>query len=157
MSITVTCDMKLTTVETLATNVPAASANDKTVTQNGFNVSALAITATKDAYFVKTLSGGAATIDLTALVATNNLAVDGTALKVKAILIKNNGANALTVTPGASNGYNLFGAASSFEVCPGCTKIQNFDATVPDIASNAKTLDLTGSGTQTSNWAIVMG
>jgi hypothetical protein len=162
MSVTTTYASTVTTVETLETNVPAASAGDKTVTHNGFNSSAALNAgstppATKCAYFTQALTAGAATIDLTALTGTNGATVNGTGLKLQVLKIKNLGANTLTITTGASNGYAVAGA--DFSVALAQNQEFTFygnDAT-PEIASDAKTIDLAGTSAQTSQVTIVMG
>jgi hypothetical protein len=167
MSIVVDAALNLTVRETLDTNVPAASRC--TVVHDAFNKAvALRSTTTppvtKVAVFQKALVAGVATIDLRALVGTNNLAVDGNGLKVQAIKIQNPGTNTnvLAVVPGASNGYNLFGASAKITLNPGeefvWLGIDN--ANVPNVDATHKTLDLSDAsagGTESSNWVIVLG
>lgn len=164
MSVAVSYESTITTVETITTNVPAASTSDKTITHNGYNSSSSLTSVTTPpvtvcAYFSKALSTGAATIDLTALTGTNGATVDGTGLKVQCWKFKNpaTNANTITVTFGASNPYLLGGAAFKWILSPG-QEIQGYgnDAT-PDVGSGAKTIDLAGTGSQTLECSIVMG
>ena len=113
---------------------------------------------TKSVYFVVSLSGGAATIDLTSLTGVNNESVDGTGLKLQVLKMKNRTGNAtMTIDVGASNGYELAGAGFEATLQAGqeLTFFGN-DAT-PDIGASAKTLDLTGTGTESAEISIVMG
>jgi len=156
MSIEVKYSSGLKTVETLDVNVPAASSADKTVTHDGFDTSLEAMTGTYCAYFTLALVDGAATVDLRALTGTYGVTIDGNGLKVKGFRVKNLGANALTITPGAANGIDLFGASSSV------TLNQNDEITLklnaaPSISATDKTLDCAGTGTQTSRWTIIIG
>jgi hypothetical protein len=98
---------------------------------------------TKVAAFVATL-----TSNLAALVGTNGATVVGTGLKVQAIKLQADAENGavITITKGASNGYGLVGAGTSIALLPGqeCVIYGN-DAT-PDVASDARVLDLVGTG-----------
>jgi hypothetical protein len=163
-SVLVDYNLSATVRETLATGVVAAAA--PTIIHNGFNSQGtLSSTSTppvtKMAAFEKALAAGTGTIDLTALTGTAGVAVDGTGLKVQVVKIKNPSTNtgALTIIPAVSNGYNFLGAASKIILNPG-EEIEwiGYDSSgVPDIASGAKNLTLTGTGTEVSDWVIVMG
>jgi hypothetical protein len=166
-TIIVDYNLSLTVREILAANVPAATR--PIVTHNKFNAAATLKSTTtppvsKCAVFQKALAAGVGTIDLTALVGTNNLAIDGTGLKVQAIKVQNPATNThvLLLKPGTSNGYNLFGAASQIILNPG-ESIQwvGIDsASVPDIAAGAKNLalsDNSAGGTESHNFVIIMG
>lgn len=160
-------NLALTIRETLVVNVPAATR--PILQHNGYNASATLKSdttppVTKAAVFSKALVAGVGTIDLTALVGTNNLAVDGTGLKVQAIKIKNPSTNTkvLLIKPATSNGYNLFGAAFQIILNPGehFQWVGNDSANVPDIASGAKNLAISdngGGGTESHQFVIVMG
>jgi len=163
MSVSLTVGMKMTAVETLETNVPAAATNGKTVTHSAFNKTDTVLTAsttppvTKPSYSQPALSGGAYTINLAALSGVNGATVDLTGLKVQAIKIKNNGANVMSFTEGASNGYALLGASFLFAVQPGQEiMILGNDAT-PDVAAGDRTIDVTGTGSQSFDLAVVAG
>lgn len=164
MSVQVSYASTLTVVETIETNAPAISAVDNTITQNGFNTTAVLNAgsvqpATDDAFFNKALSSGAATIDLTALTGTNNRVVDGTGLKVQFAKFINpaTNANQMTLTFGASNPYLLMGAAWKIILQPGQEfAFRGYDAT-PDVGSGAKNIDIAGTGSQALQVAIVVG
>jgi len=98
----------------------APDADGKTVTSDQFNLGARTYSPTTT-LVIEGLSAetyvldgaGAATIDLTALLGTQ-ANIDGTGEKVKAIRIHGRATNgALTISPGALNPYNLFGAGNS--------------------------------------------
>lgn len=164
MSIAVAYASTVTTVETFDTNVPAISAGDNTITHTGYNTSAnlnagTTQPATLAAYFLKALSSGAATIDLTALSGTGGVTVDGTGLKVQVAKFKNpsTNANTITVTFGASNAYLLGGAAFKFILQPGMEiTVFGNDAT-PDVGSSTKNIDIAGTGSQALQCSIVLG
>lgn len=162
MSVSVAYGLTATIEETLPTNTDSAADASRKVTHSSFNESgtltaASSPPATVQASFVKAMSGGAATIDLTALTGTNGATVDGTGLRVQVIRVKNLGANVLNVAIGASNGWDGMGSAFSVDLA------QNgvFEAFLNDAGSNIsstiKTIDLAGTTTQTSEWTIVMG
>lgn len=163
MSISLTYAATATVEETLETNVDSLGATTaRQITHNAFNESA-ALTAsttppvTKVACFIATLSGGALTINLASLTGTNGATVDMTGLKVQVLRVKNLGANNLTIVPGGSNGIDLFGVSSSVTVYPSGHVMFYFNDASPDVASGDRTLDLTGTTTQTSEWTIVAG
>lgn len=110
--------------------------------------------ATKFAKFLLTLSTGAATIDLSSLTGTNGALINGTGLKVQLIMIKNLGAALMTFAEGGSNGYAI---GSSLVVHPSGVGFIYAPEVLPDIASGAKTIDVTGTGSQTAEITIVMG
>jgi hypothetical protein len=83
--------------------------------------------------------------------------VDGTGLKVQVLKVKNLGANALSIVPGASAGYDLLAADMKIVLAQNQeVMIFGNDAT-PDVGPTDKTLDLTGTLVQESEWMIVLG
>lgn len=116
MTVSATYSAILSIRETLTDNVPAASAANRLVTHTQFNKTSTidgdsTPEATLVASFETTLAAGVATIDLTALVGTNDIAVDGTGLRVQAMRIVAKTANTafVSITDGAANGYDGFG------------------------------------------------
>ena len=113
------------------------------------------------------LVAGAKTIDLTAAphkVAGTTVSVDGTGLKVQGFLIRVPATNvhALTIAPGASNAYNLLGAAFLVTLYPGdvIELAKRLDANMPDVAAGAKNIlfgDASAGGTETFDLAILFG
>lgn len=161
-SVTVTYAATCTVAETLATNTGSAPASTRVVTHTEYNEAASLTASTTPpvttvAEFLLTLSGGAATVDLRALTGTNGASIDGNGLKVQVLRVKNLGANIMTIVPGASNGIDLLGASSSLTIPAGGHAMIYFNDASPDISGTDKTLDVTGTTTQTSEWTIVMG
>ena len=159
MSVVVTYTAQVKVVETLAVNTGSASATNRVVTHDQYDESGQYTGATSPpvttvAEFLQALTAGAATIDLRALTGTNGGAVDGNGLKVQMLRVKNLGANNLTLSEGASNGYAI---GAGIVVPPG-GHVQFFGADgFPDIDATHKTIDLAGTGAQTSEITIVMG
>jgi len=115
---------------------------------------------TKVAAFSQALTGGAATIDLTALDGTVGT-VDGTGLKLQVFKLKAPTTNTatLTATKGASNGYGLDSAGATWTVplAPGQEFLFYGDDDPPDISSTKKNIDLSGTGTESVQVMIVVG
>jgi hypothetical protein len=103
------------------------------------------------------LVAGAKTLDLTALVGTNGVAVDGTGLKVQVIKFKNTGTNPMTFAQGGSNAYQLGGANWSQRLLAGQEWIHYGHDLNPDISSTVKNIAVSGTGTETFEVIIVMG
>ncbi len=163
MSVTAEYIANVTVRETIETNVPAAASNGANVIHSGFNktetlTASTTIPVTKTASFQKALSSGTATIDLTSLTGSNGATVVGTGLKVQIAKFANPTGNAsIGLTFGASNPYNLLGAAFQFTLLAGQEiTLYGNDAT-PDVGSGAKNIDLVGTGTQVLNCIIVLG
>jgi len=161
-SVEVTYAATATVVETLPNNTGSASDARRKVTHDAYNETATLNSgstppATLVAEFLLTLTAGAASVDLRALTGTNGASVDGNGLKVQVLRVKNLGANILTIVPGASNGIDLLGGSSSLTIPPGGHVMMFFNDGAPDIAAADKTLDCTGTASQTSEWSIVMG
>lgn len=162
MSVEVTYAATCTVKETLAANVGSAPDSTRQVTHTNYNRSgsysnpAGAPPVASCAHFSQALSGGAATIDLRALPGTNGATIDGNGLKPQIIRVRNTGANALTIKKGASNGHNAFTATDGFVLPPGAHMFFTNDNT-DDVDGTHKTWDLSGTGTQASEWTIVLG
>ena len=165
MSVTLSYTSNLNATEVLESNVPAvATTANKEVKHTGFNK---AVTlngsstppATKVAAFEQALAAGAATIDLAALTGTNGVTIDGTGLKVQAIKLVNKAANAnaMTLSIGASNGYDGWGANFEVDIAPGAEVVLFTNDAGSDIGATKKTLDIAGSGTETAQIIIIMG
>jgi hypothetical protein len=93
MSVNVAYEVKVTVTETLATNVPATPAGARSVVHSAWNTSKALATgtappATKVAAFEQALTGGTATIDLSALLGTNGVTVVGTGLRVQILRLR---------------------------------------------------------------------
>lgn len=104
------------------------------------------------------LAAGAATLDLTSLLGTNGVTVDGTGLRPRWIYLKNTGEADITFTKGASNGSDIFAGTWAFTLRPGERRQQDFSATGPAVVSSTnKIIDVTGTGTDTFQYAILFG
>lgn len=164
MSVSTTVQMKLTTVETPASNVPAMN-TQSSLTHNGFDVSkTLNATstppATQCAYQEKVLTAGAATLDLRTLTGSNSLAVDLNGLKPVAILVKApaTNTNPITLGVGASNGYDGLGSAFEVTLKPGMSVQLDLHNQGTAVSGTNKTLDLTGTGsTDKLQFGVVAG
>jgi hypothetical protein len=159
-----TLQSALTVVETITNNGAFLSSSSNKVTHNGLNVqSSIDATttppATKVAGFQKALAAGVGTIDLTALPGTNGTTVDGTGLKVQAVKFRNPSSNAnnITITVGASNGYQLHGAGWSITLRPGESYLWEGVDAAPDVGGSAKNIDLAGTLVQALDVLIVLG
>ena len=112
-----------------------------------------------NAQFLMALVSGAKTLDLTALIdGSTGQVVDGTGNRVVGFRFKNLGANSMTIVGGASNGYLLFGTAGKV-IVPAGGEVSFYTAgvTVPAIDATNKTLDITGTATQTAQVTVITG
>lgn len=164
MSVTITPSINLTAVETRSFD----AASNSTIIHSGFNVAGPKLSATTTppvsvvSYQTYALVAGAKTIDLRALLDSVDAAIDCNGLKVQTVIIVNpNGNSALNVAPGASNPYPLLGAGNDFTL-PAATAGDVVAAFVlpegtPDVSGTVKTIDFTGTGTQTFKVGLVLG
>ena len=127
---------------------------DNTVTINGMNTNT-SPAITKDACFTVTLSGGAATIDLTSITDPNLGTVTFNTLTPITIKFANPSANAnnITIAKGASNGYTGLGSSFSLTIPPGGEATLHLVG-ASAVGGSSKTFDLTGTGSQTLNVQI---
>lgn len=135
---------------------------NKLETRNGSSIPP----AQRWAAFVVTLSAGAATIDLTALVTTNGAIFDATDYRLLELLVLNENANAVTITKGASNGYQASGFPfpdDGIKVAPKGSNSNGgrlhlyFGSSCPLVSGTVKTLDLAGTGTDQFQFALLLG
>jgi hypothetical protein len=158
MAVSAQIVMKCSVTEDLAD----VSLGDASVKHNQFDSSRTitadtVVPATKVSCNVVALSAGAKTLDLTALVGTNGVALTALGLKLQVWKLKNLGANAMTFAEGATDGYAALGAAFSFILGPGQEAQFYLADTAPDVASGDKSIDVTGTGTQTFQNTMVFG
>lgn len=159
---TTSCEVRLmlTALEVLsAAEAPAAGSDDgRTLRYTGFNGSqSLSSTSTPKiekppAAQSITLGGGITTLDFTALALARDAgeAHDFTGKKLIGAILKANASNAaaISVAPGASNPYPLFGAGNDIDVGPGLDLAFCFLAVgsnLPAVSATVKTLDLSGT------------
>lgn len=160
MSVSANYDGGITVRETLATGVEAATA--PVVIHSGFNTSTTlnassTVPATTSIERTLALSAGTLTVDLTSLTGTNGAAVDFTGLKVQMFKFKNPSTHSITFTFGASNGYLLLGTAWKM-IIPAGAEVQGYIPDLaPDVDSSHKTIDVSGTGTDTFNIVLVAG
>lgn len=143
------------------------SSADNTITLNGLNDSntytaSTSVPVTKATAFRVTLSSGTGSIDLTALPGlTVNETIDCTGLKLQAMKLRNlsTNANPITIAKGASNGYGLNAAGTtwSLPISPGQSVLFEGKDSSPDVASGARVMDVTGTGSQILEVEIVCG
>lgn len=118
--------------------------------------------ATKWSMNQKALSTGTGTLDLTSLVGrTSDETVTGNTLKVSAIKLrcKSTNANAITVAAGASSGHPTLGASFLVVLQPGMWVEMGLDGVTAGttVDNTHKNLDLTGTGSQVLEYAIIFG
>ena len=105
------------------------------------------------------LSGGAKTLDLEALVNANLPNINFVGLKVQVLMMSCPSANtgAITITSGASNGYDIGGASMSYALDPGGTLVLFLIDTAPDVAGADSEIDFAGTTTETFDILMVAG
>lgn len=165
MSVSVTYDSRLSVVETFTGPYVSPADPSILIDQLSTNETLTGTTTppvTKSVAFQLPLVAGAATIDLTALPGkTAEETVNGTGLRVQHIKVRNKATNAnpITVSKGASNGYALSAAGTTFSwpLDPGQELMKRTNDSCPDIAAGAKTIDVAGTGTQILEVAITLG
>ena len=159
MSVSLTYISNLTAAETLTTGVPAASATKAVVTHDAWNTTATTVTlaaetpaiaTTKIAAFEQALAAGAATIDLEALSGTNGATVVGTGLRIQAMKVRGKSTNddPVSITIGAANGYDGFGAAFKVTLEPGAEMMILAKDAGADISATNSDLDCAGTGVE---------
>lgn len=152
MAVTATLELKLSALETPALGLDLAS-DPRIQHTSGADRLTLSATTTPAVTQVWSdqvqLSTGAATIDLASLSRGSVLsALNLTGLKVQAILLEAPSTNsaALVVAVGASNPYDIFGAAGGTVTLPAGAKMLWYAPEgIEDVASGAKEIDLSSS------------
>lgn len=104
------------------------------------------------------LSGGALTLDLTAAPKTGGGTQDLTGVKPRALMIYNPvGNGALTLAPGASNGYELLGSGNEVVLPAGVPLMVDFGDALIDVDGTHKTLDFSGTGAESFIFGLLLG
>ncbi len=106
------------------------------------------------------LVAGALTLDLQALPQGNIIPdIDLTGLKIQILQFTSPETNLadITITPGASDPYELSGAAMSVTLSPGDTHIWLLNDNAPDVANNDAELDFAGTLIDDIDLLIVAG
>lgn len=164
MAVQLTTTMALTGLETAAGEFVDPTNPDFTVNGLNFTDTLTAATTppvTMQAAGTIALVAGAATLDLTSLPDYNGTAgqQDGTGLKVQRAIFHNppTNANDVTIVQGAANAYGLLGATFSITLAPDQKAQFDLDDASPDVASGAKNIDISGTGSQELDYHIVLG
>jgi len=144
---------------TQAVEVDPTLYQDSSVQHGHATTVAVTTGVTKAASFSLAMTVGAATIDLENLTGVNGVAVVGTGLRVQEAKFSNpatNG-NPITISHGAANPYDGFGAAFSVELAPGAEVLLRTLDAGSDISATNSDLDLAGTTTQALNCVITLG
>ena len=162
MAVTISPTINFTAVETLDKGVDAAPA--PTVVHSSFNLTGVTLNSastppvTMASYQTYALSGGAFIIDLRALLGVNDEVQDANGLKLQTIIIRNkSGNNPITIGEGATNGYPIWGAGNDLIVPADSEQGMKFNETLPDVSATDKTIDVSGTGSETFDVGIVLG
>ncbi len=151
-----TYNITVSGIQTLDTGISSGS-RDRTVEHSNINTqksltgtsSSSQPAVTKMVWGNQALSGGAATLDLTALTGTNGATVDFTGLKVCVAKFKNPSGNAaMTVKFGAATPYNLGGASWTFILAADSEMTIYSNEGSPDVSGSAKHIDLSGTDSE---------
>lgn len=132
---------------------------------DGFKLQGLSLDTTssppvsKVSYREYALSAGTITIDLTAILDQVGVAQDCTGLKVQKVHAINPEANSqIAIAAGASNGYSLGGTITIPGSAEGdCHVVFYLPEALADISASAKSLTITGTGSQTFSLGFDIG
>jgi hypothetical protein len=132
------------------------------ISETGTLTASTTIPATVQSQFSVTLSSGTGSINLAAIPGLNaSETIDATGLKLQLFKFANpiTNANTITVAKGASNGYGLSAAGGTWSVIlsPGQSVMVFSQDVAPDVASGARVIDVTGTGSQVLNVGVVLG
>lgn len=162
MSVTANYVSTLTVTEVIG-NIPLANPSESSIVHDQLNrtVSMSATTtvvATTVVAETFALTAGAATIDLTNLVGSNNNVVNATGLKLKAIKAYNAvGNSVITMKAGATNPYLAFGASWSITLDADQEIMAYLANAAPAVSGTTKSIDLAGTGTQALKIMFIFG
>lgn len=161
MAVELTYNSEVTVKKTL--EGAYAGASSPIVVYDGLNTRAsltasTSVPVTKSALFIQGLTSGTATIDLTSVTDVYGEVVNFNGLKIQAFKVKGySNAAAITLTEGASNGYELGGNTWKVAVQAGQEFTFYGNELTPDVGGSTKTIDLSGTGTQQVLIEIVGG
>ena len=102
---------------------------------------------------------GTQTVDLTSLSDVEGTAIDGTGLKVQAVrmIADADNAAAITVAPGASNPYPLFGTSNEVDLAAGAEICHYSPEGLPDVAAAVKEIDISGTNDDILYIQLILG
>ena len=163
MIVSLTYRSEMTAIQTIE-GTPPPSPEDRTITHNALNRTLrLGGSSTPKidliAVFRVTLVNGEAVIGLTNINTPTGI-IDATGRKLRAFKFRcpaTNTGGAVTVEAGASNGYDMLGGSWSIPVPIDGEVMMYLKDTAPAVASGAKTLDLTGTGTDSLDVSFIFG
>ena len=152
----VRCRMVAEATETLTTGVD--SITSPTVTHNVLGAWTTISPATQIAVGTCTMTAGTGSIDLTSLTGVNG-SIDGTGLKLQYAWFKakSDNANAITIADGARNGYAFLGESFTFDLTASQQAAFFGNDASPDVASDEKIFDVTGTGAQAVDYVLILG
>lgn len=146
-----------------STSLPGATGGGATLTHSAFNeavtLSSSTVTITKCWVTSKAMSAGAATIDLTSLTDLTQTGTTLSGLKVQAVYFGNpsTNANAITITEGGTNGHALMGSAWKIILQPGQWIVWFGNEASQDVGASDLSWDISGTGSQALDIALVAG
>ena len=143
-----------------------ASADSAEVDNNDLNAAQSVLTVTTTPLIASfrwsgreyTLGTGDTSIDLTSLLGTQD-SIDATGDKVQYLHIITGADNVgvLTVKPGGSNPYNLFGSSNEIDLGADVEILARLGETLDDVAAGAKIIELSGTAADTVSIGICTG
>lgn len=164
MGVTLVYVSTVTALETVDTETPLSDDANSLITHDGLDTSdtlnaGTGVPVTKVVANTITMTAGAATIDMTALVGSNGGAVDMTGLKLQILKLKAKATNtgALVVSYGAADPYTGLGTAFSIELQPGAEMTFFGNEKSAEVASGVKDLDVAGTGAEEVDMMMVCG
>jgi hypothetical protein len=137
--------------------------DDKYVTHRIRTLLQMTSATTPDAELIysttQALSGGSATIDLKSISNTEGTTIVTDGKKVRAFAAKatSTNENALTLTEGASNGYELMGDGWKVALEASDSFLVVLNDNAPAIGDSAKTIDLSGTLSESVDILIIFG
>lgn len=154
----------LTVIESLSrTNVNGSASQNTELKHEISKLQEFTSGTTVDAELVymgtQALTDGTATIDLLSLADTEGNTIATTGKKVRAIMISPTDGNtgAVTLTEGASTGYELGGNTWSLALSDGDWALIYLGASAPTISASLKYIDISGTGTESIDLIILFG
>lgn len=151
-------------IETLSkTNLEGSTSSNKELISKISKALNLSSGSTPDAELIyegtEALTAGSATIDLLTLSDSEGNTIATTGKKVRVIFIAPTSTNtaAITLTEGASNGYELGGDGWTFALTDEQWALIYLGTDAPDIGAAAKDIDMSGTGTESVKLIILFG
>lgn len=165
MSLSLTYSSRLRATHTLTG--PFVDPNDATVTNDQLSESdtingSSSVPVDDDSASEITLSSGTGTLNLASMTGlTAEEVVNATTKKVQFLKLKNKSTNAnkIKIARGASNGFGTCASNDDWSVTlsPGQSVLFSLDEASPDVASDKRLLDLTGTASQVLQYHVVVG